>query len=96
VLDSDDTFFRDFFLYDNKMLFFRRKEDVNARTCVPFDCKEAILRAAHGDSVLVGHPGVDYTTATVTHFFYWPGLYANVAEFVRSCPTCAAPKGSNH
>ena len=56
----------------------------------------AVLRAAHGDSLLAGHPGIDRTTASIAHSFYWPGLYADVAHFVRSCPTCAASKGSNH
>jgi len=58
--------------------------------------KGAVLRAAFGDSLLVGHPGIDRTTASITHSFYWPGLHADVAHFVRSCPTCAASKGSNH
>jgi len=58
-------------------------------------CKGAVLRAAHGDSLLAGHPGIDRTTASIAPSFYWPGLYADVAHFVRSCPTCAASKGSN-
>ena len=96
VLDSDDNFYRDFFLDDNRVLCFRRAEDVVARVCVPAVSREAVLRSAHGDSILAGHPGVDRTIAAVAHSFYWPGLHADVAHFVRSCPTCAAAKGSNH
>jgi len=28
--------------------------------------------------------------------FYWPGLQADVAHFVRTCKTCAESKSSNH
>ena len=58
--------------------------------------REAVLRAAHGDSTLAGHPGIDRTTAAVSHAFYWPGLHADVAHFVCTCKTCAASKSSNH
>jgi len=45
---------------------------------------------------LAGHSGIDRTIASVAHSFYWPGLHADVSQFVRSCPTCAASNGSNH
>ena len=67
-----------------------------AHGSVSLVCREAVLRAAHGDSTLAGHPGIDRTTAAVSHAFYWPGLYADVAHFVRTCKTCAASKSSNH
>jgi len=54
-----------------------------------------VLRAAHGDSVLAGHPGIDRTIAAVSHSYYWPGLHNDVGHFVRSCQTCAASKSSN-
>jgi len=96
VLDSDDNFYWDFFVDDNHLLCFRRSEDVVPRVCVPAQCKGAVLRAAHCDSLLEGHPGIDRTTASIAHSFYWPGLYADVAHFVCSCPTCAVSKGSNY
>jgi len=96
VLDSDDNFYREFFVDDNHLLGFRRSEDVVPRVCVPAQCKGSVLRAAHGDSLLAGHPGIDRTTASIAHSFYWPRLYADVTHFVCSYPTCAASKGSNH
>ena len=54
-----------------------------------------MLRAAHGESVLAGHPDIDHTYASVSHAYYWPGLFADVAHFVRSCSVCAASKSSN-
>ena len=55
----------------------------------------SLLRAAHGDSVLAGHPGIDRTYAAVSYAYYWPNLFADVAHFVRSCTVCAASKSSN-
>ena len=96
VLDSDDNCYRDFFLDDNCVLYFRRTEDVVVRVCVPALSREAVLRSVYGDSLLAGHPGIDRTIAAVAYSFCWPGLHTNVAHFVRSCPMCAASKGSNH
>jgi len=53
------------------------------------------LRAAHGDSILAGHPGIDHTYAAVAYAYYWPNLAADVSHFVRSCAVCAAAKSSN-
>ena len=96
VLDSDDDFYWDFFLDVNRVLCFRRTEDVVARVCVPAVSREAVLRSSPGDSLVGGHPGIDCTIASVAHSFYWTGLHADVSHFVQSCPTCAASKGSNH
>jgi len=79
VLDSDDNFYCEFFVDGNHLLCFRRSEDVVPRVCVPAQCKGALLRAAHGDSFLAGHPGIDHTTASIAHSFYRLGLYSDVA-----------------
>ena len=92
VKDSDNNFFRNFFLDSNDILCYQRPEDVRARVCVPGTSREAVLRAAHGDSVLAGHPGIDRTYAAVSYAHYWPNLFADVAHFVRSCTVCAASK----
>ena len=67
VKDSDTNFFRIFFLDSNDILCYQRPEDVRARICVPGTSREAVLRAAHGDSVLAGHPGIDQTCAAVSY-----------------------------
>ena len=95
-MDSDENLFRDFFLDVCGTLCYQRVEDAGPRVCVPAVCREAVLSAAHGDSTLAGHPGIDRTTAAVSHTFYWPGLHADVAPVVRTCKTCAASKSSNH
>ena len=96
VQDSDEASWRDF-VYDKqwKLLFYQRAGEATPRICVPAACRAAVLREAHGGSVLAGHPGIARTTAHVARFFYWPGLHSDVAHFVRTCQTCAAVKPSN-
>jgi len=95
VKDSDNNFFRDFFLNSNEVLGYQRPEDVWARVCVPGAGREAVLRAAHGDSVLAGHPGIDQIYAAVAYAYYWPNLFVDVAHLVLSCAECADSKSSN-
>jgi len=64
VKDSDNNFFRNFFLDSNDILCYQRPEDVRARVCVPGTSREAVLRVAHGDSVLAGHSGIDRTVCS--------------------------------
>ena len=85
VKDPDDNFFRNCFLDVNKVLCYQRAEDVRARVCVPAVCRESVLRAAHGDSILARYPGIDHTYAAVAYAYYWPNLAADVAHFFRSC-----------
>jgi hypothetical protein len=64
------------------------------RVCVPHVCRSTVLHTAHGDSVLVGHPGMESTAASVVRSYWWSGLHRDVAHFVRSCRTYAAVKRS--
>ena len=95
VKAAGDNCFRDFFFDSDKVLCYQRAKDSKPRVCVPAVCREAVLRAAHGDCVLAGHPGVGRTSAAVAHSHYWPRLFADVAHLVRSCKTCAAAKSSH-
>jgi len=96
VQDSDEESWRDFFYDDQwRLLFYQRTGDASPRICVPSGCRATVLREAHGGSVMAGHPGIARTTAHVARFFYWPGLHADVAHFVRTCSTCAAVKPSH-
>ena len=79
-----DNYFRDFSFDSDKVLCYQRAEDSKPRVCVPALCREAVLRAAHGDTILAGHPGVGRKSAAVAHSYYWPRLFADVAYFVGS------------
>jgi len=95
VKTAGDNYFRIFFFDSNKVLCYQRAEDSKTRVCVPAVCREAVLQAAHDDSVLARHPGVGRTLASVAHSYYWSRLFVDVAHFVRSCQTCTTTKSSN-
>jgi hypothetical protein len=46
-----------------------------------------IFRACHDE---MGHKGRESTYARVTNHYYWKGMYADVAEWIRACEACQA------
>ncbi len=51
------------------------------------DEKDALLYLYHADP-LSGHVGKDKVYQKIRKQYYWPGMYKDVAEFVRSCHQC--------
>jgi len=92
VNNSNDNFFRNLFLDAAGVLCYQWAEDVRSRVCVPSTCREVVLRAAHCDSVLAGHPGIDHMYAAISYAYYSPGIADDVTHFVRSCTVCAASR----
>ncbi|KAJ9538724.1 hypothetical protein OSB04_031457 [Centaurea solstitialis] len=82
------------FLYDCKQYFwddpslFKIGADQMVRRCVPnFEMKN-LLRACH-DSPYGGHFGGQRTAAKVLQSgFFWPTLFKDAFEFVKSCDAC--------
>ncbi len=66
------------------------------RLFIPNDkqIKTQILNECH-DSRTAGHTGVEKTTELVARRFYWPGMYREIDEYVRSCHVCQSNKPSN-
>ena len=54
------------------------------------------MMEAFGDSVLVSHPDMSRTLASVTDSYYWPTMTADVEAFVHSCRVCAGVKTNTH
>ena len=53
----------------------------------PLQCRATVLKLAHG-VLFAGHLVRDETTQRILHRFYWPRVYKDVADFVRSCHEC--------
>ena len=49
------------------------------------------LKEAHSTPTS-GHLGVDKTYKCLTALYYWPGVYRDVAIFVRACVICQQAK----
>ena len=58
---------------------------------VPSVLRNEILQELHAGA-LEGHLGEDKTIAKVHERFYWPGLWHDVIQWLRTCPACATCK----
>ena len=63
---------------------------------VPRVLREDVLRSYH-DSIAGGaHLGFDRTYRAIQMKYFWPKMYKNVADYVRSCASCQAIKRPVH
>ena len=62
------------------------------RPVVPKALRQKILHQIHD----LGHPGIRTTRKLVTERFVWHGMCKDIAQFVRSCHSCAASKVQKH
>ncbi|KAH8280197.1 hypothetical protein KR054_000160, partial [Drosophila jambulina] len=63
------------------------------KLCVATDHRQRVPEECH-DSPTAGHLGVRKTSNRVAHRYYWPGLFREVARYVRHCPSCQRFKTS--
>jgi hypothetical protein len=57
--------------------------------------RATLLQEVH-DAPVGGHLGREKTYARLTAHVYWNGIYADVADYVRSCVSCGQSKARNH
>ena len=60
--------------------------------CVPRCAIQEVLQQCHDQ---MGHPGQQKTRRTVGNLFYWPGMVADIDEYVRTCSPCQLSKHSH-
>ena len=82
------------FCVENDILYFK---SVNAygktsqRLCVPTSYQKKALIMAHQEP-LSGHCGIQGTMEHLKKFAYWPTIWRDTKEFVKSCKVCALTK----
>ena len=57
-------------------------------------CRLQVLQELHA-TPLGGHFGRDKTLALARRSVWWPGLTADVVEFIQTCPTCQRVKADH-
>lgn len=68
------------------------------RLCVPEDLYTAVIQEVH-DQPACGHPGIARTCELVRREYYWRGMNATIAQYIRNCYTCQrakAPRDREH
>jgi len=61
--------------------------------CVPKEHRTRVLNKCH-DQPTAGHQGFRKTINRVTQRYHWPGIFSDVARYVRNCETCRKFKAS--
>ncbi|XP_072182290.1 uncharacterized protein [Diadema setosum] len=54
---------------------------------VPKQYRRELLGMAH-DNLMAGHLGVEKTKDRILRNYYWPGLFRDVSEYIRTCEPC--------
>ena len=68
-------------------------DDLNAwKLVVPRNHRPQIIIESH-EAPETGHLGTDKTYhRTAIQYYYWPGMYKDIAAFVRKCVACQLKK----
>lgn len=61
------------------------------KLCVPKYLRSQILEENHS-SITAGHLGIKKTISRIQKFYYWPGIFRDVKQFVKSCNSCLEHK----
>jgi len=86
--DSNNSRLKSFSI-SNSFLLFKNK------IYVPPKCRSTVLNIYH-DSPSAGHYGIKKTSSLIYRDFWWPSLYSDVKNYIRSCDTCSRSKDFKH
>lgn len=75
----------------DKGLLYRQSEE-GSQLVIPLELRNRILSLGH-TIPWAGHLGTQKTLARIAHRFFWPGLYKEVGDYIRSCPECQVACG---
>jgi len=63
------------------------------QVCVPEEHRIQLLEATHLETL---HSGVDKTYFTLKTYFWWPSMYTDTKEYVKTCSRCYEMKPDKH
>ena len=63
------------------------------KLCVPKPSRKTVLEENH-DAPTAGHMGITKTIGRIALRYYWPGMYRDIARYVRNCSSCLRYKPS--
>lgn len=63
------------------------EEYIPWKLCVGKPLRQRVLQECH-DAPTAGHIGIRKTITRVEQWYYWPGMFRDVARYVRSCVQC--------
>ena len=85
---------RSYILNEGVLYCYADDDTENAQLVIPSQDRANILRVHHDEST-AGHYGVDRTIARICQRYFWPGMRAEIAKYVKNCIECQRFKASN-
>ena len=67
----------------------------NSKIYIPINCRSSVLKLCH-DSPTAGHFGFKKTCNLITRDFWWPSIFKDVKNYIRSCEVCCHSKSFRH
>ncbi|CAC5390842.1 unnamed protein product [Mytilus coruscus] len=59
---------------------------------IPKSLRLEVMKACHDSNIGGAHQGFDRTYSVVSSKYYWPKMYANIPEYVKTCEKCQLAK----
>ena len=69
-----------------------RNDRVIKQLVVPVQLRNDVLLSFHDSLIGGAHQGIERTYSIIRERYYWPGMYADIAQYVRSCLDCQQSK----
>ena len=62
------------------------------QTAIPKSLRDELLKSYHDCIAGGGHLGFERTYASLRNKYYWPSMYEEIRQYVRTCEVCQSPK----
>lgn len=72
--------------------FKEKSSDAQWKVCVPTSIRQRVMNL-HYDEPTAGHLGIAKTIARIAEE-YWPGIFRDIAKYVRKCENCQTHKAA--
>lgn len=79
------------FFIRQKILKYKKNKNCPFKIVLPSNMRNVIMKYHH-DSAVAAHLGIKKTTARIARNFTWEGMFADIKNYVRSCPDCQLSK----
>ena len=69
-----------------------KKDRSTIQLAIPICMKELILKHVHDDILSGGHMGINRTIEKARAQYFWPNMYSDIVNYVKSCERCSSRK----
>ena len=85
---------RSYIMNDGILYCYSDDDTEDAQLVIPCHERQDILKTHHDENT-AGHYGIERTTSRICKRYFWPGMRAEIAKYVKNCVECQRYKASN-